>query len=62
MNASKSNATSSQVSVCVQYTTSLAKNYDSVVIMSGTAKMCILLLTLHDSPHLLLPPQKLADK
>jgi hypothetical protein len=46
---------------CVQYATSLAKNYDGVVIMSGRAKMCIL-MTLHDNTQVLLPPQKLADK
>jgi len=61
MNPSKSNATSSQVFVCFQYPTSLAKNDYSVVIMSGTAKMCIL-MTLHDSAQVLLPPQELADK
>jgi glutaredoxin-related protein len=61
MNLSKSNATSSQVSVCVQYATSLAKNYDGVVIMSGKAKMCILMI-LRDSAEVLLAPQKLTDK
>jgi hypothetical protein len=38
MNPSKSNATSSKVSICVQNATSLAKNYDGVVITSGRAQ------------------------